>query len=346
MSTRIRLDPRLFGPSPWPFPRAGTNAIEAFDRGLMDLLSLLDLDSNWSGDEVWKNKQRIEQRIEGVMAEFDSVHREAVVRERTRAEMDVARYRPAAVMKLIEDKVLNPGLAGDVIQGEGRLHSGIRVLKDGIHTRRQELRKGWSYIDQKANEALDVESRVVADQVERLASEHSTLKENYDSDVLNEDHFQFEIDRVAAELEVAQETRDEQVKAHEEIRGRVKQLIDLQRKTMERLLEQVEAVETKVRMQTNAVFKRLLNADLNAQRQVDIIQFGDAELTLSLIISQGKGLSPDAQVAVAKTENRQLQRTLLRGMQEGLVVYARRFIPSELLLEVFREDDLTKGINV
>ncbi len=326
--------------------RAGITAIESFDRGLLDLLSLLEFDSDWTGDEVWKNKERIEQRIKAVMEEFNSVHREEVMSARTNAELAVARYHPAAVTELIKNKVLDPGLAGDVIQGEGRLHGSIRVLKDGLHTRRQELRKGWSFIEHKSNEALEVESRVMAEQVERLSNEHSELKGSYDTDVMNEDHYQFEIDRVAAELEVANETLTQQQQAHEQIRSRVTALITLQRKTMERLLEQLEAVEDKVRGQTKEVFKSLLGADLDAQRQVDIVEFGDAELSLSLIISNGKRLSPDAQVAVARTGNRQMQRTLLRGMQDALVVYARRFIPSELLLEVFRAGDLTKGIHV
>lgn len=324
---------------------AGIAAIEAFDRGLMDLLSLLEFDSDWRGDEVSRNKTRVEQRIKVVMEEFNTVYKVDIMSARKHADAEVARYFPAAVTEMIEKKVLNDALAGDVIQGEGRLHASIRLLKDGLGMRRLELQKGWAFIEKKAEEALQVESGTLDDEVARLRSEHGLLKENYDSDVLYEDHFQLELDRVGAELEVAQESRSQQKQAHDEIRAHIKQLIEVQRGAMDKLLEQIEAVEAKVRAQTKEVFKTLIGADVNAQRQVDIIEFGDPELSMSLVIGCGKNLSPDAQVAVAKTVNRQLQRTLLRGTQENLVVYARRFIPTELLLEVFREGDLDKGIH-
>lgn len=325
--------------------RAGTTAIEGFDRGLMDLLSLLEFDTDWRGDDVMRNKKRIEQRLKGVEEEFRTVHKVEMMSARNNADAEVKRYYPAAVMELIETQVLNGSLAGDVIQSESRLHASIRVLKDGLRLRRQELSKGWDFIRKKAEDALEVETSTINDEVERLSTEHGLLKQNLDDDVFREDHFQFEVDRVAAELEVAQESRDQQKQAHKEIRAHIKQLIDIQSTTMDRLLEQIGAVEEKVRAQTKQIFKSLLGAELNAQRQVDIIEFADPELSLSMVISYGKNLSPDAQVAVAKTVNRQLQRTLLRGTQENLVVYARRYIPSELLLEVFREGDLDKGVS-
>jgi len=325
--------------------RAGITAIEGFDRGLMDLLSLLEFDTDWRGDEVLKNKSRIEQRIKTVEEEFNQIHKVEIMAARQHADAEVKRYYPAAVMELIDKKVLNGALAGDVIQSESRLHGSIRVLKDGLNIRRQELHKGWDFIRKKAEAALEVETGTMNDEVERLGAEHGMLKQNLDDDVFREDHFQFEIDRVGAELEVAQENRDQQKQAHKEIREHIKKLITIQDGTMERLIEQIEAVEQKIRVQTKEIFKALLGAELNAQRQVDIIEFGDPELSLSMVISYGKGLSADAQVAVAKTVNRQLQRTLLRGTQENLVVYARRFIPTELLLEVFREGDLDKGVS-
>ena len=325
--------------------RAGITAIEGFDRGLMDLLSLLEFDVDWRGDDVMRNKTRIEQRIKAVEEEFNRVHKVEMMAARNHADAEVKRYYPAAVMELIDKKVLNDALAGDVIQSESRLHGSIRVLKDGIRMRRQELAKGWDFIQKKAEAALEVETGTINDEVERLSAEHGLLKQNLDDDVFREDHFQFEVDRVAAELAVAQESRDQQKQAHQDIRAHIKKLIEIQDVTMNRLLEQIEAVEEKVRAQTKQIFKSLLGADLNAQRQVDIIEFADPELSLSMVISYGKALSPDAQVAVAKTVNRQLQRTLLRGTQENLVVYARRFIPTELLLEVFREGDLDKGVS-
>jgi hypothetical protein len=324
--------------------RAGIGAIEAFDQGLMDLLSLLEFDTDWDSNTLASNKSRVEQRIKSLMDEFENEHRGAIMEARGRAEEQVQRYAPTAVTELITNKTLNNSLAGDVIQGEGRLHAGIRLLKEGILVRRQELSKGWAFIREKAGESLEVETRALEEKVERLASEHDVLKDNFEGDVFREDHFQFELDRVKAELEVAREILEQQENTHTEIQKHVNELIDLQGNTMDRLLEQIEVVENRVRVQTKDIFKSLLGLDLNAQRQVDIIEFGDPELSMGLVIGYGKKLSPDAQVAVAKTVNRQLQRTLLRGMQDQLIVYARRFIPTELLLEVFREGDLNKGV--
>ena len=324
--------------------QAGMAAIDGFDHGLMELVSLLEFDGDWDVGEISRNNARIEQKIKTVMETFDTVHRQDILAARESAEKEVRRYAPMAANELIANKTLNQALAGDIIQGEGRLHTGIRLLKEGIQMRRQELRKGWAYIKQKANESLEVEGRSLTENLVRLTDEHTVMKSNYDNDVLREDHFRFELDRVTAELEQAKEADRQQKTAHAEIRDHIDNLIQVQSRTMDRLLEQIEAVEDKLRLQTKEIFRALLSEDLNAQRQVEIIEFGDPELSLSLVINSGKRLSADAQVAVARTGNRQLQRTLLRGLQDQLVVYARRFIPSELLLEVFTEGDLNKGI--
>lgn len=324
--------------------QAGIAAIDGFDQGLMEMVSLLEFDGDWDVGAISKNNARIEQKIKLVMETFDKTHRPAILAAREQAEKEVRRYAPMAARELITNKTLIHALAGDVIQGEARLHTGIRLLKEGIQMRRQELRKGWAYVKQKAAESLEVEDRSLAENLARLTDEHAVMQSNYDNDVLREDHFRFELDRVSAELEQAKEADRQQKQAHAEIRDRIDRLIEVQGNTMDRLLEQIEAVEAKVRSQTKEIFRSLLSEDLNAQRQVEIIEFGDPELSLSMVINCGKRLSADAQVAVAKTGNRQLQRTLLRGMQDQLVVYARRFIPSELLLEVFTEGDLNKGI--
>ncbi|CAK0746008.1 hypothetical protein CCP3SC1AL1_130032 [Gammaproteobacteria bacterium] len=316
----------------------GIQAARILDEGLSAFMETVnnDVRTNQSAQVA----QQIETKIATLLAELNSGPRANIARLRGIAEQEVERYRPSLYLTLAQNGLIAPYLGGEIIRAEVRLDREISLLARRLEVRLEQAKSNRVLILENFKGVFDQLREKIELVLKQIEKTLQASRSNLERDPHREEYYTAEATRLEGEFRSARAGASQQTTLRNGLETRLSQLTSIQLGLLDRLLSQIHTIHDRVRAQTREVFSQLANVSLASEKQIAIVEFGDRDLTLSLISNLKGNLSYDAQVRIAATSDSELQSALLHTLGSALVDAARRYIHPDLLVSSFNEAEV------
>jgi hypothetical protein len=322
----------------------GLSAVELFELGFADILSIMEDEPEWNQKNLQAYRGKIEKRAFHVIKEFNQSYRSDIIRSQQRSEREIERAKNHVLLELIKRSQLGFGLAAEIVKLESQLHSGIRPVIGRLTKKKKELEESKRKMEGRVRKLLDRQVLTLSNEIAELQEQYAANRRDLEADILREDHYKNQIAIVARQLKEKQATARQQEEAHSVILSRMNDMSKTQAEIIHRLITRIGALESDLSAQSKQIFAHLIGPDLGLERQVEVIQFGDRELSVKLVRALGAKLSAEAQIAIAKSGDRELQKQMLEVVGNRVVAYARRYLEADLMLAAMEHTDLLDGI--
>jgi|GEM_PF-5825407 len=318
--------------------QTGIQAARLLDEGLSAFMETVnnDIRTNQSAQVA----QQIETKIATLLAELNSGPRANIARLRGIAEQEVERYRPSLYLALAQNGSIAPYLGGEIIRAEIRLDREIALLARQLEIRLEQVKSNRVLILENFKGVFDQLREKIELVLKQIEKTLQASQSNLAKDPHREEYYTAEATRLESELRSAKVGAMQQTTLRNGLETRLSQLTSIQLGLLDRLLSQIRAIHDRVRVQTREVFSQLVSVLLASEKQIAIVEFGERDLTLSLISNLKESLSYDTQVRIAATGDPELQSALLNVLGSALVDAARRYIHSDLLVSSFNEAEV------